>query len=1060
MAKKLFLLIGLFTLCYTATAQDFSNKGKDFWLCFPSHIPNQRDGVFFYAKMSVFITSDKNSSGTVTIPGVFNVSFTVNAGQVTEIDVPYNLAHIAAAEAGSVVHKGIRVLTDAGKPAVVVYAHIYAGFRSAASLVLPVPVLGKKYFSMNALQQSIDYSKSQFVAVAVEPNTVVKITPVRNGVKGIAFTVNLPLAGDVYEMQDDADLSGSIIESIASGTGICKKIAVFSGSSAISIATDANCSINDSYDPLYQQLYPVNVWGKKYGFIPFQNYANGNPYRVLASEDNTTVKVNGITVALLNTGQYYPSNASFPNVETRPVFINADKPVSVAQYAQNSACSGAIPPAGQGYGDPDMVILNPVEQNANNITVFSSQKENIYTDSKFINILIDEKATGSFKINNTVPVATWLPMLPPGSGFSYAKIKLAGNQNAFTLSADSSFNAIAYGFGDYESYAYSAGTNVKDLYRVITVENEYGKADFPASCRNTKFKIMVTYPYLTNQLKWKFNGLFPDEIINNPVPVETFVVNGKTVYRYRLEKQFEIGTAGIYNFSVVANNNNTGDGCLGEDEVEYQMEILNRPKAGFSYTHSGCLTDSLVFTDQTDSLSRSIPKWFWNFGDNISSAKMSPKHKYAIADGYTVNHWAVNDIGCSSDTAVKMITVSETPVAKFNGVPALCEQAALILTDQSTLAGKGNIVKWNWNFGDNTIQVNNNNNPVTHTYTAANNYTVTLQVQSGSGCLSAIYQQALKVNPKPVASFKVPSFCLPAGLGQFINESVISDGSQSQFQYTWNFGDATPLSNQKDPFHNYINQGLYTASLKVISKDGCEDDSSIIINTIYPLSHIQVNAAQANCLGDTTNVLIKSTAAEGAVFNEVYLRENINAGYTVTGIPANTPAINLPVKYLSPGSQTINVFARVANTGCYSDTISKIIYINRLPSVGFTVPYPLCDGRSIQFSDTSVANDGVMAKWNWNFGNGKISILRNPLESFGTGVYDIILSAETDKGCKAQSLPRQIKINDLPKPDFELPQVCLKDPYAQFINKSTIADNSENQFKYLWNFGNSSFRLT
>ena len=82
---RFFILVILILSSGLSSAQDFSNKGKDFWLCFPSHVPNERFGTFYYAKMSLFITSDKSSSGTVSIPGLFSTTFTVTAGQVTEI---------------------------------------------------------------------------------------------------------------------------------------------------------------------------------------------------------------------------------------------------------------------------------------------------------------------------------------------------------------------------------------------------------------------------------------------------------------------------------------------------------------------------------------------------------------------------------------------------------------------------------------------------------------------------------------------------------------------------------------------------------------------------------------------------------------------------------------------------------------------------------------------------------------------------------------------------------------------------------------------------------------
>jgi hypothetical protein len=57
--RKLFLLSTLLTALAMfygskSAAQEFSNKGKEFWLCFPQHVPS---GTL--ATLSIWITSDK-----------------------------------------------------------------------------------------------------------------------------------------------------------------------------------------------------------------------------------------------------------------------------------------------------------------------------------------------------------------------------------------------------------------------------------------------------------------------------------------------------------------------------------------------------------------------------------------------------------------------------------------------------------------------------------------------------------------------------------------------------------------------------------------------------------------------------------------------------------------------------------------------------------------------------------------------------------------------------------------------------------------------------------------
>jgi hypothetical protein len=72
------------------------------------------------------------------------------------------------------------VQVDPGKPKVVVYGHIFAGARSAASLILPKEALGQQYFSMNYISgNTLDDGQNHIVLIASEPNTKIFIR--RNG---------------------------------------------------------------------------------------------------------------------------------------------------------------------------------------------------------------------------------------------------------------------------------------------------------------------------------------------------------------------------------------------------------------------------------------------------------------------------------------------------------------------------------------------------------------------------------------------------------------------------------------------------------------------------------------------------------------------------------------------------------------------------------------------------------------------------------------------------------------------------------------------------------------
>lgn len=280
------LIFGLYS-----TGQDFSNKGKEFWLGYGNH---QQMYAGNQQGMDVYITSDVNTTAVVEIPGTgFSQNVTVTANQVISVTIPQN----AILNAEGKENKGIHVKAD--KP-VVVYAHIYFASVSGATLCLPVSTLGRDYYSVNFTQVAQpnlnSNSYSYFFVVATEDNTTVEITPsaTTSGGRaaGVAFTESLN-RGEVYQVLSNTDLTGSIIRSLNTGTG-CKKIAVFSGAGRIGIGCPSPNQI--SSDNLYQQMYPTSTWGKKYITVPSVNRPR-NFYRIIRPDPTATVSLNGVIIA-------------------------------------------------------------------------------------------------------------------------------------------------------------------------------------------------------------------------------------------------------------------------------------------------------------------------------------------------------------------------------------------------------------------------------------------------------------------------------------------------------------------------------------------------------------------------------------------------------------------------------------------------------------------------------------------------------------------------------------------------------------------------------------------
>ncbi len=1045
MRSKLFtssIFILIFSLI--SKGQDFSNRGKEFWLSYSYHV-GMLGGES--PDMTIYLSSDVLTNFKVEVfGGPIIQTGTIRAGEVISVTIP-NQYFIN--DEGMFNNRAIRVTSE--KP-LVVYSYITRSAASGATLCLPVNVLGKEYYSVNFTQESNELnSNSFFTIIAVEDNTTVEITPsadTKNGWKAnTTYSVNLN-KGQIYQVLgytpdvSGVDLTGSRIRSIASGTGGCKRIAVFSGSGKIRIPA-SNCPFNSS-DNLYQQLYPTGTWGKKYLTVPSKNNPN-NYYRIIKADPSASVYVNGTLVP----SSSFVNNTYYEFFNDRPNEIVSDKPVSVAQYFTTQGCDGNSSFAPY---DPDMIILNPVEQNINDVTLVNSNlfaaSTTQYPHQHHIHVIMKNGGTSisSFQLDG-VKVAPSLWTVHP-SDPTYSYLYLANvNQGYHRISSDSGFNALAYGYANAESYGYSAGANVKDLYQFVSVRNLFGTVNFPGTCRNSPFYLSMTFPYQPTQIKWLFNGLIPDITVNSPTYDSSWILNGKQLFRYQLPTVFSLPAIGTYPIKVLAQNP-TPDGCSGEQEINYDLQVFERPSATFSLNSNGCLSDSVRFTDLSNGNGRPVAMWLWDFNDGGVSDIQNPAHLFTTPGSYNVVHAIITDIGCVSDTASNRVIISTPPVAKFGIESPFCIGKPIRFLD-SSVSGSMSIVKWYWNFGDGSpVVVATSNGPQLHTYSKGGTYTVSLKVEMAGGCQSTEFIKTLTVSASPVAAFEFDKACLPSGTISFSNNSSISDGSQGTLKYLWNFGDGGN-STQAFPGHSFTSVGPFAVELKVISVAGCRDSITKAVNNIFAQPKAVFSLPAEICLGVDVNPKDASSAQASSI---VIWKWDFGDG-TVSADP--TP-VHL---YSVAGSYKVKLVVTSA-AGCISDTAIHTITVNAVPTAAFNVASPFCAGKGISFTDASKANAGTITEWKWDMGDGT-SINKTSGEAVTHTFnqekkYSVSLQVKTDKGCSSALYSRDIMVHPLPVALFSMPGNCLTDPFSQFKDSSTIADGSQSSFTYAWNFGDAN----
>ncbi|WP_208346055.1 IgGFc-binding protein, partial [Aetokthonos hydrillicola] len=390
-----------------------TNSGTDFWVGFGyQERMDRKAGDAAEAKLSVYVAAgDQDATVTVSLPGIAgaagypqtNVFIPKNTvkeftnfptGDASNNMNPNNLPDTRLFYTG-VSSRAVHITSTNGVP-VSVWMHTYANNNSAAgAMVFPTNTWNSAY-TVQAYGGVTNNSNpnSFFFVIANEDNTVIEFTPKNDIVdsstavifkdgntaanvkyqKGVTYQLTLNkgqifnamgfIQGSGKNTANGLDLTGTTVKS----RDCNKKIAVFGGNGRCLVGTSGcNLASADGSDNLVQQMFPKVAWGTKYLTVPTKNMEY-NTFRITVQDPTTNVYVNGSTTPLatssLVNGLYYELEGNAPNM------IESDKPITVTQFIIAGYCKSTSA-GNSGNGDPEMIILCPVQQAINKATEYS-----------------------------------------------------------------------------------------------------------------------------------------------------------------------------------------------------------------------------------------------------------------------------------------------------------------------------------------------------------------------------------------------------------------------------------------------------------------------------------------------------------------------------------------------------------------------------------------------------------------------------------------------------------------------------------------------------------------
>lgn len=671
------------------------------------------------------------------------------------------------------------------------------------------------------------------------------------------------------------------------------------------------------------------------------------------------------------------------------------------------------------FGDGETsVLVNPAHTYSNagkyNVTLITTTSTGCADTVILVNgVTLGNKPKAAFTAStrNACAITTDVSFTDASTGYITAWAWKFGNlgtsvyQNPgyrFTQTGDVSVSLTVYSNGCSDTYREDNFMHVNPPIANFTSSND---------CKNTLHKFFYNRSDKAVSLLWSFG-------------------DGKTSTATNPEHTY--ATAGRYLVTLIAVN----DTC---SNTTADTVVIYNNKTTFSYAPAKtdlCRNDSVSFTALYTEAAY-VKALKWDFGDNTSTSfglfnKVT--HKYAANGASTPRLFLRGSDGCIDTVYSNLPAINvQGPSAVFTNPVVACPGNKIVFKSNGDGQSNTAIVKWAWQFGDGATATLKQS-AVTHTYKAAGDYNIILQVFDSNGCRDTLLKIKGIQLTKPTALFGASDSerCLPSPV--LFNDS----SAGKQLQYTWLFGDGQTSSVQS-PRHLYASPGVYNVTLKVSDANGCADSitKTKFITINYPKALFNLNDTFSTCPPLLIKPENRSAGVESLLWD--FDDGSSSVGYT-------------PQHYYSQaGSYRVRLIVK-GHGECYDTATKKVVLLGPSGKLVYSANNG-CTPLKVSFASSNAKN--VLA-YVWAPGDNFTETTRDSFYSYTytmPGVFLPKLTLIDSSGCQV-NLSDSLKLFTVGSAkamfDFKNPLGC-DSSLVTFNNSSTVSFDTVSAL--LWNFG-------
>ncbi len=428
-------------------------------------------------------------------------------------------------------------------------------------------------------------------------------------------------------------------------------------------------------------------------------------------------------------------------------------------------------------------------------------------------------------------------------------------------------------------------------------------------------------------------------------------------------------------------------GCTGKKCKEVKIGISEcNQNADFSF-FVDMETSTVRFNNKSTG---NITNYFWNFGDETTSARESPSHQYTKAGYYLVALSVFDSTNDCKDHTAKFIQVGTVDCRSFFEYTFKGDTTSS--TVQFYEKSRGNIADYFWDFDDGSYS--EEQDPL-HEYDRPGLYMVSLTVSDADGLCMDRYTEPIQVGTIDCGA-EFTFFVDSATNVAYFTPKTVGDITD----YLWFFGDGAVSPSMKAK-HQYLRPGYFTVGLNTFDEStGCMD---------YYEDVLLIGSLANNC---KAGFIYRSDQATREVFFTDDSRGDITDWLWNFGDGEKSTDQNPSHTYSKGGYY--NVCLTVKNTAGITNSTCKHVQVAAPEECFARFMYSVDSAtQTVDFVDNSYGSpDG----WFWDFGDDLTSTLQNPSHTYGSpGFYMVHLSvanSNTNSTSNAFKLINVAKANE------------------------------------------------